>query len=328
MTPVEEFFKVKTPTLESVLSLKGEDPADLSLNLRIKKYLEIYKAMPDDFYEDHYEFADRTIRLATWFSDPTPFEDIFEFYVELCQEDDEVLLCSCENYLEKVISRSKNNSLQDFLLGKWRQLNKAYDQDEFLVVEVLSLLLESGFATEEVERAVCQVLWGRDPLLKGLISSRIDNLPSSQKELKRRVKFIAPLVHYGPKERFINPYFDEWCELSEPYMKFIKGIDIDDYYKENSISRSEDDEFLVNVLGVQDDRVRRLNQKYLYGKASHESEKIYKEVRKVIEKNMDQEFFSKLPSSPEEWLSNPFIEPHQKQEFLDFVASLDEEDYL
>lgn len=192
-------------------------------------------------------------------------------------------------------------------------------------MEVLSFLLKAGFATEEVDQAVCNILWGQDPMLKGLISSKIENLENSKKELKRRVKFVAPMVHYGPRERFLNPYFDEWCELSEPYLKFIKGIDVDDYYKENSISRSEDDEFLLRVLGIQDDRVHRLNKKYLNAKEASSSDETYEKVRKIIEEHMDQDFFSKLPSSPEEWLNNPFVEPRQKEEFLDFIDSFEED---
>lgn len=320
MKPIDEFLQVKKPSLESVLMLKNENPKELDLSGHVKRYLEIFKNRPDEFYNDHYESLGRVIDLANWFNDTAPFENIFELYVNLSLEEDEVLLCSCENYLEKVISPAN----QEFLLENWRKLKQSPDQDEFLIVEVLSLLLRAGVATEEVEQAVINILWGEDPILKGLVTQHIENLPKSQNELKRRVKFIAPMVHYGPRERFLNPYFDEWCELSEPFLKFIKGIDVDDYYKADSISRSEDDEFLVNVLGVQDDRVRRLNKRYLDTKDASVREETFKKVREVIEEHMDQNFFSKLPSSVDQWLDNPFIEPHQKEDFLDFVYSLDE----
>lgn len=102
MRPIDELLQAERPSLDSVLMLKNANAKDLDLYNHVKRYFEIYKTRPDEFFEEHYEFAVRAIDLASWFNDQGPFEAVFELYVDLCLEDDEVLLCYCENYLEKV----------------------------------------------------------------------------------------------------------------------------------------------------------------------------------------------------------------------------------
>jgi preprotein translocase subunit SecA len=313
-----EMFQKDVPSFESVLYWidkkdQAKDIADM-----IRMYRNELERDEESFYEFQYDFCKRAISLLIHYKDDSAYEDVFYIYEVLYSDEDEVLLGTCESYLRDLSSEKQ----QAFVKTQWERLLTEWDDESDILFMVFSFLIRSGYREDEIHKYVKKILWSDNDFAKIMIVSDIDCI-SFSKEIERRLKYIAPMIKYGPKGRGDNFYMNEWIEMADPYLKLCKGIDLDEYYKHESIKRSEDDSFLLLVLGWEDDRVREVNEKYI---SETMSEEYFKKAKEEVEKRdqlMSEHLLDKLPDSLDEWVLSPFIDRAQRAEMEGFIHDIE-----
>lgn len=315
MSIENEFFTEERPSFESVLYWKNKQDQVNDINEMIQRFRIIFDDDREKFYEYNYDFFIRTVSLLSHYKNFEAFEDIYYLYIQLSIDEEDIGLGSLENYLSNGVL-PKN---QDFLLREWRILYNEYDFSDYVVIETLELLIKTGYFSQEIDSLISDLIGSEDPGMLSSLVMVIDNFPKAKSELNKRLKFVAPMVKYIGGNRFSNPYISDWVEFSEAYLMYFKNISLDDLHEEIKIIRSEDDQFLINCLGGYDERIRKLNKKYITKKLDIELDQKSRAMIATREKFMKEEFLDKLPDTYQEWLSSPFLDPLQREEMMDFM---------
>jgi hypothetical protein len=300
-----EIFKEVEPSFEKVLLLRDQ-PIDLDATLKL---LEKYR---DEVVKDYNTFSDsadylfcqRAIHLFKWKKDVRAFNVVFEIFENL-DEEDEILSSSCALYLQQEATIDQGQ----FLFEKWKSYNYHADDFEFSIFEII---IHSGFENNEIVDYMIETL--SDPpdenWLKDSIALKVNN-EVIQKEVVKRLKFVAPMVKYIEAPREIHDYLEEWYELGSAYVeRKYKLHDFDDKYLKEG-----DENFIIDILGHSDDRSTDLMLKrsdlYIIDK-----EKIAQEI-KEREDILKREFLDVLPPKLQEWLDSMGVPEEHKDELMD-----------
>ena len=313
----DAFWTDIEPSFESALYWKDKKERSLEICEMVKRFKFILDNGPEDFYDYNYPFCKRAISLLEYYNDDRAFEDVFDIYCTLCIDEDEWLEGTCDHYLNRFVGEKH----QDFLFHEWSKSHFDLGADD-LTSRIFCFLLKSGYRSAEIEAYAKEVIWSDDFINKSVIAGKLEGMEASR-EIGRRLKFIAPMVKYGPQERWGNPYVDEWIELSEAYLKYEKGICFDkDYKNDEKIKKKEDDEFLIRCLGIEDKRVSKIQKSYSSQYDWEASMRRIGEVAQKREEIMKEEFLDRLPDDLNRWMDSPFVEERQKLEMEDYLSHL------
>lgn len=314
----DEMFQKDIPSFESVLFWMDKKDQAKDIADMVRMHRNELERDEGDFYEFHYDFCQRSISLLVHYESDLAYRDVFYIYETLYADGDEVLVGTCESYLRDFASEKQ----QDFLKDQWKRLLIEWDDECEILFVVFACLMSSGYRSDEVSSFAKKILWSDNDFAKIIIVSDMENI-SFSKEIEKRLKYIAPMIKYGPEERRDNIYMDEWIELADPYLKLCKGINLDEHYdKHAEIKRSPEDGFLLKILGWTDDRVRKLNEKYISEAMSEEYISKVKEEVEIRDRLMRENLLDTLPDSIDDWLSSPFIDRVQKAEMEGFLHDL------
>ncbi len=312
-----ELFTSECPSFESVLYWKDKRDRASDINKMIERFKIIFDNDREKFYEHNFEFFIRAVTLLSHYQNYEAFESVFYFYVEFSLDEEDNGLGPLENYLSKGVTLAN----QEFLLSQWQNLYDVYEFSDFVTIEPLELLLIAGYYSSEIEEILVNAIRNEDA---GMISSlviKLDKYQKAQHELAKKLKYIAPMIKYVGGSRFTNPYFADWIEFAEAYLKYFKNTSFDDRFEEMDYFREENDQFLIDCLGIYDNRVRKINNKYLTKEKEIEFAEKSARIVCAREELMKEEFLDKLPDTYQEWLNLPFINPAQREEMIGFVES-------
>jgi len=310
-----EFFLNENPSLESVLYWKDKHERVNEINEMIERFKFIFDDDREKFYEYNYEFFIRTVALASHYKNYDAFEVVFYFYIELTLDDED----SGTGYLEKYLSSGVTSKNQEFLLREWKSLYETFEFSDFVAIEALNLLIKSGYFSAEIDDLLVDLIQNEDPGMLSSIVMDLEQFPKAKNELKKKLYYVAPMIKYVGGNRFTNPYVEDWIEFAEAYLKYFKNICLDDLYDKIKILREENDQFLIDCLGVHDPRIKKINNKYFTKKRETEYSKVSASIVSTREELMKEEFLDKLPKTYQEWLKLPFLDPAQKEEMIDFM---------
>lgn len=300
-----EIFNEVEPSFEKVLALKNM-PIDFNA---IFGLLEKYRdEIIHDYFEfcesDNYFFCQRAINLVGWHKKTEAFMLVFEIFEHL-DEEDEVLASECSLCLQEIVNKSHG----PFLLEKLKEYKKTESLFEFNIFEIL---IYSGFENDEIINDMIDVL--SDPpnshWLKDLIAQKVDN-PKVQKAVVDRLQFIAPMIKYIDAPPEYHELLEEWYELGSAYVeRKYKLTDLgDEHFKDT------DDNFLIDILGHNDDRAMEMLLK-----RSNLSTSDKDQIAKEIEERKDllkKEFLDALPDNTQDWLDLESVSEDHKDEFID-----------
>jgi hypothetical protein len=283
-----EIFNEVEPSFEKVLLLRDR-PIDLEASFKLlEKYRDEVVKDYDDFSDsDDYLFCQRAINLFKWKEDASAFKVVFEIFENLDEEDD-ILSSSCALYLQRVATVDQGQ----FLFEKWKSYNDHADDFEFSIFEII---IYSGFENSEIVEFMIEIL--SDPpgenWLKDSIALKVNN-EVAQKEVVKRLKFVAPIVKYIEAPIELHDYLREWHELGSAYVeRKYKLHNFDDNYFIDG-----DENFIIDILSHSDDRSTDLMIKRSDA-YNIDKEKIAQEI-KEREDILKREFLDVLPAKLQE----------------------------
>lgn len=310
-----DFFTKKKPSFESVLYWKDKPDKASDLNEMVKRFRVVFDNDRDMFYQYDYEFLARSISLLRYYKNYESFEDVYYLYVEFSIDEADLWLGITEDYLSEGVSE-KN---LEFLLREWSDLYDEFGFSEYVVIKTLEMIISLGHYSQELDELIGELIHEGEPAFLGSLIMNLANFPKAKNELKKRLKYIAPMIKYVGGNRFNNYYFNDWIEFAEAYLLLFKSIEIDKVYDKVKIFKNEDDEFLSDCLTGQDERIKKLNKKYFTKQIKQVvDEKSFAAIA-VREKLMKEEFLDTLPETYQEWISSPFLDPLQKEEMMSFM---------
>jgi len=170
----------------------------------------------------------------------------------------------------------------------------------------------SGFENNEIVEYMIELLndapdmnWHKD-----LIASKV-NKEVVQKEVVKRLKFVAPMVKYIEAPIELHDYLMEWHELGSAYVERkykLHNFD-DNYFKDG------DENFIIDILSHSDDRSSDLMIKRSDA-YNIDKDKIAQE-KKEREDILKREFLDVLPAKLQEWLDSMGVPEEHKDELVD-----------
>lgn len=300
-----EIFTEIEPSFEKVLLLKNNQlDFENVLNLLEKYRNEIIKDYDGFCESDNYLYCQRAVNLVGWHKKTDAFKVIFEIFENL-DEDDEVLSSECSLCLQKIVNKSHG----PFLFEK---LNEYRETESIFEFNIFEILIYSGFLNDEILNYMIEIL--SDPpdahWLKDIIAMEVDNT-KVQKAVVDRLLFIAPMVKYIEAPLEYHELLVEWYELGSVYVE--KKYNLNDFAEK--YFEDTDDNFLIDILGHNDDRAMALLLKRSE-KASSSKDQIEKEIEE--RKNLlKKEFLDSLPGDTQAWLDLESVSEDHKDEFID-----------
>lgn len=310
-----DFFTKQKPSFESVLYWKDKPDKASDLNEMVKRFRVVFDDDRDMFYQYNYEFFARSISLLRHYKNYESFEDAYYLYVEFSIDEADLWLGIIEDYLSEGVS-VKN---LDFLLREWSDLHDEFGFSEYFVIKTLDMIISLGHYSRELDELIGELIHEGEPVFLGSIIVNLANFPKAKNELKKRLKYISPMIKYVGGNRFTNPYMEDWIEFSEAYLLLFKNIEIDKVYDKVKVFANEDDEFLSDCLTGQDQRIKKLHSKYFTKQIEQDLHEKSCTAIALRERLMKEEFLDTLPETYQEWISSPFLDPLQKEEMTSFM---------
>lgn len=299
-----EIIESLEPSLEHIKSWQTGKENELgSIVEAVKQYRNKIIENPELFVEsDEYLYCQRAINLLAWYKHKGAFQEILVIHEIFSLNDyDDFMSGTCSRYLETCVSKDDFSEI----LTRWKKTEK----DSFHYCDLFTLLIKSDPQNQELLAFAKKALWEDNFILKSDIAEHVID-DSVLQEMKRRLRYIGPMVKYLSPNRGENPYLDEMFELGSSYIERKYGLKSPDIEP-----LTTEDEFIIDILGHTDDRSVKLIQERV------DRHKVLEpEYLKLLDQRTDyfeREFMDSLPATSEEWFNGLGCTKGQRDEFFD-----------
>lgn len=306
-------FNREKPDREEYLSWANADEVSL------KSLVPFIKNMADGleswFSEARYELTEEDFWISLHSLDVLTahqycgaIKDALRLLVYADPDEDERIADATLNYLEAIVSEEHFSDIYE----AWKLYRTLYDgEDEHL----LGLLGNTGKTNPEIQRRVKEVIWDEEASFKALaLPDKGD--PEIQKEVRRRLIEIAPLVKYLPQDRFENPYFDEWIDMGEYWTSFEYPDEEIFHFQDIKKSKRNSDErlsYLKNSVRTKKEEIELSKKLDLAINAP--IDKKYKKQLERRDELLSNAFLDRLPSDFKVWFESLGTSDSQRDKF-------------